>query len=324
MSLGESGEFLLAEDHTEGQRRVALAKWISSKENPLTWRSIVNRVWLYHFGRGIVDSPNDFGRMGQLPSHPELLDWLAVQFRDEGQSLKQLHRMIMTSATYRQTSNGRDENLVADSSAGKLTSSNDADGQSSELNNALAVDSSNIYLWRMNRRKLEAEAVRDAVLVVAGKLNRQSGGPAFQDFIVEKPEHSPHYEYLLHDPEDVRIHRRSIYRFLVRSQPQPFMTTLDCADPSMSVDKRSETVTALQALALLNNRLILTMEKYMAERIANEQTGLSQQVDYAFRLAFSRSPTAEELAELTPYAENYGLVNLCRVLLNLNEFMFVD
>ena len=324
LSLGESGEFLLAEDHTEGQRRVALAKWISSKENPLTWRSIVNRVWLYHFGRGIVDSPNDFGRMGQLPSHPELLDWLAVQFRDEGQSLKQLHRMIMTSATYRQTSNGRDENLVADSSAGKLTSSNDADGQSSELNNALAVDSSNIYLWRMNRRKLEAEAVRDAVLVVAGKLNRQSGGPAFQDFIVEKPEHSPHYEYLLHDPEDVRIHRRSIYRFLVRSQPQPFMTTLDCADPSMSVDKRSETVTALQALALLNNRLILTMEKYMAERIANEQTGLSQQVDYAFRLAFSRSPTAEELAELTPYAENYGLVNLCRVLLNLNEFMFVD
>ncbi len=320
----ESGEFLLPEDHSEGQRRVAMAKWISSKENPLTWRSIVNRVWLYHFGRGIVDSPNDFGRMGQLPSHPELLDWLAVQFRDEGQSLKQLHRMIMTSATYRQSSGVREENLVADSPDGKWTSSNDANGQSSGINNALAVDASNIYLWRMNRRKLEAEAVRDAVLAVAGKLNRQFGGPAFQDFVVEKPEHSPHYEYLLHDPEDVRIHRRSIYRFLVRSQPQPFMTTLDCADPSMSVDKRSETVTALQALALLNNRLILTMEKYMAERIESERTGLSQQVDYAFRLALSRPPKAEELAELTPYAETYGLVNLCRVLLNLNEFVFVD
>ena len=324
LSPGESGEFLLPEDHNEGQRRVALAKWISSKENPLTWRSIVNRVWLYHFGRGIVDSPNDFGRMGQLPSHPELLDWLAVQFRDEGQSLKQLHRMIMTSATYRQRSSGSIEDVGADSSKEKLTTSNDADGQRSGFNDAMAVDASNIYLWRMNRRKLEAEAVRDAVLVVAGKLNRQFGGPAFQDFIVEKPEHSPHYEYLLHDPEDVRIHRRSIYRFLVRSQPQPFMTTLDCADPSMSVDKRSETVTALQALALLNNRLILTMEKYMAQRIENERTGLPQQLDYAFRLAFSRPPTAEELAELTPYAQTHGLVNLCRVLLNLNEFVFVD
>jgi len=232
--------------------------------------------------------------------------------------------MIMTSATYRQSSSGRDENLTVDSSGRTLTSSNDADGRSSGINNALAVDASNIYLWRMNRRKLEAEAVRDAVLVVAGKLNRQFGGPAFQDFVVEKPEHSPHYEYLLHDPEDVRIHRRSIYRFLVRSQPQPFMTTLDCADPSMSVDKRSETVTALQALALLNNRLILTMEKYMAQRVESERRGLSQQVDYAFRLALSRPPKAEELAELTPYAETYGLVNLCRVLLNLNEFVFVD
>ncbi len=320
----ESGEFQLSEDHSEGLRRVALAKWISSKENPLTWRSIVNRVWLYHFGRGIVDSPNDFGRMGQFPSHPELLDWLAVQFRDDRQSLKQLHRMIMKSATYRQSSSGAIEDLVTDSSTSKLNLSNDADGQHSGLNNARAVDSSNIYLWRMNRRKLEAEAIRDSVLAVSGKLNRQFGGPAFQDFIVEKPEHSPHYEYLLHDPEDVRIHRRSIYRFLVRSQPQPFMTTLDCADPSISVDKRSETVTALQALAMLNNRLILTMEKYMAQRIEAERTGLPQQVDYAFRLAFSRPPIAAELEELVPYAENYGLVNLCRVLLNLNEFVFVD
>ncbi len=324
LSSEEAGEFQLPEDHSEGQRRVALAKWISSKENPLTWRSIVNRVWLYHFGRGIVDSPNDFGRMGQLPSHPELLDWLAAQFRDEGQSLKQLHRMIMTSATYRQSSSGAVEPVRAVLPETKQSLLNRVDGQSSGLTDGQAVDASNIYLWRMNRRKLEAEAVRDAVLAVSGKLNLQFGGPAFQDFVVEKPEHSPHYEYLLHDPEDVRIHRRSIYRFLVRSQPQPFMTTLDCADPSMSVDKRSETVTALQALALLNNRLILTLEKYMAERVARERTGLSQQVDYAFRLAMSRPPTAEELAELTPYAETYGLVNLCRVILNLNEFVFVD
>ncbi len=324
LSPRESGEFLFPEDHTEGQRRVELAKWISAKENPLTWRSIVNRVWLYHFGRGIVDSPNDFGRMGQLPTHPELLDWLAVQFRDEGQSLKQLHRMMMTSATYRQSSSGSIESVDHASSKGKTNSSNDSVGQVDRLHDAAAVDGSNVFLWRMNRRKLEAESVRDAVLVIAGKLNREFGGPAFQDFIVEKPEHSPHYEYLLHDPEDVRIHRRSIYRFLVRSQTQPFMTTLDCADPSMSVDKRNETVTALQALALLNNRLILTMEKYMAQRIERDRTGLSQQIDYAFRLALSRSPTEAELTELTPYAQTHGLVNLCRVLLNLNEFVFVD
>ena len=324
LSQGESGEFVFPENHTEGQRRAELAKWISAKENPLTWRSIVNRVWLYHFGRGIVDSPNDFGRMGQLPSHPELLDWLAVQFRDDGQSLKQLHRMIMTSATYRQSSSGSIESVARESSKGKSISLNDADAERSGFNDAATVDASNIFLWRMNRRKLEAEAVRDAVLVVAGKLNREFGGPAFQDFVVEKPEHSPHYEYLLHDPEDVRIHRRSIYRFLVRSQTQPFMTTLDCADPSMSVDKRSETVTALQALALLNNRLILTMEKYMAQRIQRDRTGLGPQIEYAFRLALSRPPTDAELAELTPYAQTHGLVNLCRVLLNLNEFVFVD
>lgn len=298
LNASAAGEFSLPDDHSEGQRRVALARWITDKDNPLTWRSIVNRVWQYHFGQGIVDSPNDFGRMGQRPSHPELLDWLAVEFRDGGQSLKQLHRLIVTSATYRQRS------------------TNDDDTHSS--------DSGNVYLWRMNRRKLEAEAVRDAALAVAGKLNRQIGGPAFQDFVVEKPEHSPHYEYQLHDPEDERIHRRSIYRFLVRSQPQPFMTTLDCADPSMSVDKRNETVTALQALALLNNRLMLTMAKYMAARVQKEESDDSKQIDYAFRLALSRLPTEDERAELIAYAKAHGMVSVCRVLMNLNEFVFVD
>ena len=300
LSKNGSGEFAITDGVPEGQRRVALAKWITSKENPLTWRSIVNRVWLYHFGRGIADSPNDLGRMGQPPSHPELLDWLAVEFRDGGQSLKQLHRWIINSAAYQQISNdGGDASRVA-------------------------IDSSNVYLWRMNRRKLEAEAVRDAALTIAGKLKRQTGGPAFQDFVVEKPEHSPHYEYQLHDPEDERIHRRSIYRFLVRSQPQPFMTTLDCADPSMSVDKRNETVTALQALALLNNRLMLTMAKFMAERVETAKHEPQEQVHFAFRLTLARSPTKEELAELTSHMTNHGLVSVCRLLLNLNEFVFVD
>ncbi|WP_373651403.1 DUF1549 domain-containing protein [Schlesneria sp. DSM 10557] len=311
----QPGELVLPEDHSEGQRRVAFARWITANENPLTWRSIVNRLWLYHFGRGIVDSPNDFGRMGQLPSHPELLDWLAIEFRDGGQSFKRLHRLILCSATYRQSS-GLDQ-------GGSQPTSATHPGATRPVNPA-TVDASNVYLWRMNRRRLEAESVRDAVLHISGKLNPHLGGPAFQDFVVEKPEHSPHYEYQLHDAEDPRIHRRSVYRFLVRSQPQPFMTTLDCADPSMSVDKRNETVTALQALAMWNNRLMLTMEKYMAQRVASEQHDLAGQVRTAFRLALSRSPTPSELDELVAYTESHGLDSLCRVLMNLNEFVFID
>ncbi len=295
---GETGEFALAPNHVEGDRRVALAKWIVDEQHPLTWRSIVNRVWQHHFGRGLVDTPNDFGRMGQLPSHPELLDWLAVEFRDGGRSLKTLHRLIVTSSVYRQQSQ-----------------SNVQAGQ---------VDSSNALLWRANRRKLDAEALRDSMLFVAGKLDDRMGGPAFQDFVIEKPEHSPHYEYQLHDAEDPRSHRRSIYRFLVRSQTQPFMTTLDCADPSMIVDKRNETVTALQALALLNNKLVLSMSRHTAKRVEAASADERQRVVLAFRLATSRSPTADEVEALSDYARQHGLTQTCRVILNLNEFAFVD
>jgi hypothetical protein len=282
---------------TEGDRRAALAEWIADRDNPLTWRSIVNRVWRYHFGRGIVDTPSDFGRMGQLPTHPELLDWLAVEFRDGGQSLKKLHRLIVTSETYRQSSNG----------------------------DAFAtMDADNAYYWRMNRRKLDSECVRDAILAVSGLLNLQMFGPAFQDFAIEKPEHSPHYEYQLHDPNDPQSHRRSIYRFLVRSRLQPFMTVMDCADPSMQVDKRNESVSAAQALALLNDPFVLAMSKHFAARIEKLAPDTSGQVTAAVRLALGRSPTPTELRQLTPFTEQNGLANLCRLLFNLNEFVFVD
>jgi len=168
----------------------------------------------------------------------------------------------------------------------------------------------------MTRRKLEAEAVRDAVLAVAGKLDRTMYGPAFRDFVVEHPEHSPHYQYHLHDPNDPKAYRRSVYRFLVRSKPQPFMTVLDCADPSMQVDKRTETMSPLQALALFNNGLMLTMSKHLA--------GRSKNVDDAFRLALGRAPSAQEREALVSYGKEHGLANACRVILNLNEFVFVD
>jgi hypothetical protein len=290
--------FELPKDAPEGQRRVALAQWITDRRNPLTWRSIVNRVWQYHFGRGIVETPNDFGKMGQTPSHPELLDWLAARFRDGDQSLKSLHRLIVTSAAYRQVATVRPD--------------------------AAAIDGDNQYLWRMNRHRLEAEELRDAVLSVSGSLDLTMYGPGFQDFVIEKPENSPHYRYDLYDPEAAGSHRRSIYRFIIRSQPQPFLTALDCADPSMFVPKRDETLTPLQALALLNDNFMLAMSKHFATRLGQAGGGLESEINLAFELAFGRAARAGERKELVAYAQQYGLANTCRVILNLNEFVFVD
>ncbi len=243
--------------------------------------------------------------MGALPSHPELLDWLAVEFRDGGQSLKKLHRLIVTSRTYRQASGIPD-------TAGPAVA------------HAMAVDADNSLLWRMNCRKLEAEAIRDAVLAVSGKLNLQMGGPAFQDFVVEKPEHSPHYQYHLHDPNDATAHRRSIYRFIVRSQLQPFMNTLDCADPSLQVGRRNESLTPLQALAVLNDGIIVTMSKHFADDLRRDGGSLREQVQQGFYRALGREASMSELDLLVQYAEECGLANCCRVLFNLNEFCFVD
>ncbi len=295
---GVPARFELSPDAPEGDRRAALARWLTDSRNPLTWRSIVNRVWHYHFGRGLVDSPNDFGRMGRKPSDPALLDWLAVEFRDGGQSLKTLHRLIVTSAAYRQSSS------VDEVKA--------------------ALDGDNVSLWRMNRRRLEAEAVRDSVLMVAGRLDRSMGGPGFRDFAVEHPEHSPHYEYKRFDPEDRSAYRRSVYRFIVRSQSQPFLTALDCADPSMSVDKRNESTTALQALALLNDRLMVAMAGHFASRLEKEADNLPARIDRAFLLALARPPTPFEREALVAHASKFGLPNACRVIFNLNEFVFVD
>jgi hypothetical protein len=227
-----------------------------------------------------------------------LLDWLAADFRDGGQSLKALHRLIVTSSTYRQSSADRPS-----------------------LNQ---VDASNQYYWRMNRRRLEAEAIRDSILFVSGKLDLKMGGPSFQDFVIKHPEHSPHYKYELHDPEDPASHRRSIYRFIVRSQQQPFMMALDCADPSLAVEKRNQTITPQQALALLNNQLALVMAKHFAERLDKVKATPEERAALAFRLALGRTPTAQELRALARYCGEHGAANMCRVVLNLNEFVFVD
>ena len=301
---GLKADFALPKNAPEGLRRAALAKWLTESHNPLTWRSVVNRVWQYHFGKGLVETPNDFGKMGQLPSHPALLDWLAASFRDDmAGSLKQLHRLIVTSSVYRQVSTASDDEMHT---------------------RAQAMDSENRLLWRMNRRKLEAEAVRDSLLSVSGKLDLTMGGPAFQDFVVLHPEHSPHYEYQLADLENPALHRRSIYRFLVRSKPQPWMATLDCADPSMLVEKRNQTITPLQALAQLNNQLTLVVSKHFAARLEASEKTPEGQIKQAIKLAFGREATAQEINSLVKLAHQFGLPAACRVIVNLNEFVFVD
>ncbi len=292
--VGECGSFDLPENHSEGERRVALANWVVHRENGLTWRSIVNRVWQGHFGMGLVETANDFGRLGGEPSHPELLDWLAVDFRDSGGSLKELHRLIVTSATYKQESEG---DLVNESR-----------------------DGSNRFLWKQNRRRLEAESIRDAVLIAAGKMDFRMGGPSFKDFVIEKPEHSPHYLYEKADPNDEATHRRSVYRFLVRSQPQPLMEALDCADPSLLVEKRGETTTALQALAMMNSPFVVTMAEHFARRVERE----NDVVGVAVEIALGRDATDEEREVLIGYAGAHGVAAMCRVIFNLSEFGYVD
>ncbi len=295
--------FETPESEPESARRVALARWLTHADNALTWRSIVNRVWQYHFGRGLVETPNDFGRMGALPTHPELLDGLAVWFRDEARgSFKALHRLVLTSETYRQTS-----------VAGEAL-----------RQKAVALDGANAFLWRQNRRRLEAEAIRDSLLWAAGKLDLTMGGPSFQDFVIDKPAHSPHYEYHLADPEDARIHRRAVYRFLVRSQQQPWMAALDCADPSMLVDRRNQTITPLQALAQLNNQLSVAMAAHFAARVNAAAQQPAARLERAWQIAFQRPPTEGERTALLQHLQQHGLEHTCRLLLNLNEFVFVD
>ncbi|MBI3862929.1 MAG: DUF1549 domain-containing protein [Planctomycetia bacterium] len=337
---GLSPDFGLGVSSDEGARRAALAKWITDPHNPLTARSIVNRVWQYHFGRGIVDTPNDFGHQGSLPTHSELLDWLAAELveptegvlasratppgppllrggektqdkergrggdkeKNKGEtsvpwSLKRLHRLILRSAVYRQAS--RDNPQFA------------------------AADAGNQYLWRMNRQRLEAEALRDAVLAVSGKLDLKAGGPSDQQFFF-KDDHSPIYDYERFDVDSPASFRRSVYRFIVRSVPDPFMECLDCADPSLLTPRRNTTLTALQALSLLNNPFMVRQAEHFAARLEGASPDRRDQISLAYRLAFGREPTDDERRLLTEYAAQNGLANLCRVIFNSNEFLFVD
>jgi hypothetical protein len=284
----------------EGARRAALATWLTDPDNALTWRSIVNRTWQQHFGRGLCDTPNDFGRMGSTPTHPELLDWLAVWFRDEARgSFKQLHRLLVTSATYQQSS--RPANAAA-----------------------LEEDPENRWWGRMNRLRLDAECVRDAVLQVSGRLDLRMGGPGDRQFDLQPGIHvTPKVDYTKFDVDSDAGRRRSIYRFLFRTLPDPLMDALDCPAGDQLMPGRQNAVTLQQALALWNSAFVARQAEHLAVRLTAEAPDLAGRLARASELVWGRPATPSEANALATYASEHGLANTCRLLFNSNEFVFL-
>ena len=292
----------------ESARRAALAKWLTHRENPLTWRSIVNRIWQQHFGRGIVTTPNDFGRMGALPTHPELLDWLALQLRDDdGQSIKRLHRLIVTSETYQQTSQANQ------TISGPRT------------DEAKTRDAENQWLWRMQRSRLDAECIRDAVLTISGRLDARMGGPSDRQFDLKPGRHvTPIIDYGQFDLDGQKASRRSVYRFLFRTLPDPFMEALDCPAGDQIMPLRTNSVTVQQSLALWNDAFMLRQAEHFAARLERSAANTGERVQLATWLALGRTLTAKEQLQFTAYVEQHGLANFCRLLMNANEFVFIE
>ena len=323
--------FELSNSNNEALRRAALAQWLTDTRNPLTWRSIVNRVWHHHFGRGLVGTLNDFGHMGETPSHPELLDWLAVEFRDGGQSLKQLHRLIVTSETYRQATAQEKEEKTPHPNPLPAKP-----GRGDKQADPRLIDADNRLLWRMNRTRLDAECVRDAVVAVSGRLDLRMGGPSDRQFDLQPGIHvTPKIDYAKFDLNSDLGRRRSIYRFLFRTLPDPFMETLDCPSGDQITPARTTSVTVQQALALWNDAFIARHCEFIAARIEKEVLGrttvtddaapaVNAPIDRAVRLILCRPPTEAESRDLSEYAKKHGLANVCRLLLNSNEFLFVN
>jgi hypothetical protein len=285
--------------NSESQRRAALADWLAHQDNVLTWRSAVNRVWHYHFGQGLCDTPSDFGRMGGVPMHPELIDWLAIWFRDEaGGSLKKLHRLIVTSQTYQQSSADRPE--------------------------AIAVDAQNRFVWKQNRLRLDADAFRDYVLAISGRLDQTMGGPAIQHFTQQPgPQSTPKLNYAAYDWTSPGSNRRSIYRYVWRGIPDPLMSSLDFPDLGLLAPSRTFSASPLQALALMNNPFVLHHAHQTAERLSQDAPELDDQVRSLVQLTLQREPLNAELDAMKPYAQKHGLAALCRIIFNSNEFLFV-
>jgi hypothetical protein len=279
-----------------GSGRLQLADWIADPANPLTARVLVNRLWLHHFGRGIVSTPNDFGKQGVPPTHPELLDWLARRFVEGGWSVKAMHRLLVHTRAYRLSSRGHAGNAK--------------------------TDPSNEWLWRAHRRRLDAEAIRDTLLAVSGTLDLSPAGahpfPPMPSW--DFTQHKPFKAVYEHD-------RRSVYLMTQRVMKHPFLGIFDGADPNASAALRSTTTTPLQALYFLNDAFFHGKAAAFAARVRSERSCDAERIDRAFRLAYARPPTDAERAAGLEYLEKAaeaGWESYARVLLRSSELVYVN
>ena len=283
--------------HTSG-RRLALAQWIASPQNPMTARVIVNRIWQKHFGRGIVATLENFGKMGERPTHPELLDWLAVDFVNQGWSLKRLSKMMMMSEAYQMAS--------AFESA--------ADEKS---------DPDNHYLWRFRPQRLDAEIVRDSMLVVGGNINLEVGGEPIFPFIPKDILAGQYRGKWVNTPEGPAAWRRGVYVYQRRSLPYPMFDTFDHPDMNFTAGARHVSTVPTQALTLLNNPFVLSQADFFAQRLARDAKDPRAQVDLAYRIALARPATEPEIAIGIDLIAKQSLAAFAHVVMNLDEFIYL-
>ncbi|MBM3784034.1 MAG: DUF1553 domain-containing protein [Acidobacteria bacterium] len=294
---GVAAEFGLAPGASDTDKRRKLADWITAENNPLFWRVAVNRVWHHHFGTGLVENPNDFGYNGGQPSHPELLDWLATEFRAGGGQLKALHKTILLSEAYQ---------------------------QSSALNaEAAKKDAENRLLWRFTPRRVQGEVVRDSILSVSGQLNPQMFGKGFQPFKIADTTGSYRVYHLNESSEPEQL-RRTIYRMNAITAGSPMLEALDCPLPGVKMPKRAATTTALQALSLMNNGFMNQQAKAFAARLRHETAAVEAQINRAFTLTLGRKPQGWEIDASAALVKESGSETLCWGLLNTSEFLYVE
>jgi hypothetical protein len=289
--------YALAGDAPERERRKALAQWLVAADNPLTPRVLANRLWQFHFGTGIVGTPSDFGYMGERPTHPELLDWLAKRLVTEGWRLKAMHKLIVMSQTYRQSSAYRDD--------------------------AAKVDGDSRLLWRFPPRRLSAEEIRDTILFVSGKLDERMGGPGFRLYQYTRDNVATYTPLESIGPE---TYRRSVYHQNARASRVDLLSDFDAPDCAFSTSRRVPTTTPSQALALMNHGFTMAMAEALAKRLssATDASNYDGQIKLGFKLVFGRDPTRAEQAAAAALVGKHGMRAFCRGLLNSSELIYVN
>jgi len=280
-------------------RRLALARWLASPSNALTARVIVNRLWHHHFGRGIVATLDNFGKVGERPTHPELLDWLAVELVKRGWSLKEMHRLVLTSEAYQMASSYEDSE-------------------------DFARDPENRFLWKYRPQRLDAETLRDSIMAVSGGIDLTVSGPPVFPYVPEEILKSQAHGIWRNHPDGPEVWRRSVYVYRRRSLGFPFFGTFDLPDPNVTAAARNVSTVPTQALTLLNNPFVVRQAQHFAERLQeDEPSAVAARVERAYRIALSRPPTGDEAAIALELVERGSLLDLTHVMLNLNEFLYL-